>query len=234
MKYLILVVVIVINVVVAFSQDSTVTTKLDTVLSNQKTMLEIQKRIYDEVKYEPPLANKKFGIELNLARLLVSSGQDFFTLTGTVSFFDVIRSGEIAFPFFYQIGKKEKSQFLSDKKYEVTLKLINLDATYRHFLGQYQDGFYFSTGVRYTYIEGMEGDDILFLSINQKNKESSINRFGAYFGLGYRYFTKSGFYWGVSLIYGRYFDVERNYQEVLIDDTKTIIDVELLKFGIAF
>jgi hypothetical protein len=58
---------------------------------------------------------------------------------------------------------------------------------------------------------------------------------GAYFGIGYRYFTKSGFYWGTSLIYGRYFSAgDRDIQEVILDDSKTIFDFEFLKFGFAF
>jgi len=217
-----------------FTQDTTAAAKLDTVLLNQRAMMEMQQKIYQEVQYVPPLANKRAGIELNLARLLVSSGQDYLTVSGTFSLFAITRSAEIAFPFFYQSGTSKKTDSFNNSKYDVPLTLLNLDATYRYFLGKHQDGFYFSVGTRYTYIKGIEGADFIIFSVNQGSSQSTTHKIGAYFGLGYRYFTKSGFYWGVSLIYGRYFGGERDYQEVLLDDGKTIIDIELLKFGFAF
>jgi hypothetical protein len=55
------------------------------------------------------------------------------------------------------------------------------------------------------------------------------------FGIGYRYFSTSGFYWGTSIVYGAYFSAdERTIQGVTLDDTKTILDLEILKFGFAF
>ena len=218
----------------ALAQDSTAAAKIDTLLINQKALLELQQQMYKEAHYVSPLANKKIGIELNLARLLVSTGQDYVTLSGTFSLFATTRAGEIAFPFFYQSGTSRKRDAFNDGEYDVPLTLINLDATYRHFLGKHQDGFYFSAGTRYTYIKGLEGEDFIIFSVSQGGQESSIHKVGAYFGLGYRYFTDSGFYWGVSVIYGRYFGGEREYQEVLLDDGKMIIDMELLKFGFAF
>ena len=216
----------------AIAQDST-DAKIDTLLINQKALMELQQQMYKEAQYVPPLANKSFGIELNLARMLASSADDFFTLTGTFSLFAVSRKAEIAFPFFYQTGNSTRTEFLSDTEYDVPLTVINLDATYRHFLGKYQDGFYFSTGMRYTYIKGIEGGDFFFSS-SPGDPITTTHRAGAYFGLGYRYFTESGFYWGMSVIYGRYFGGQRDYQEVLLDDQKIIIDAELLKFGFAF
>ncbi len=219
----------------ASAQDTTTNAKIDTVLIYQRAMMEMQNKIYQEVHYVSPLVNKSAGIELNIARLLYSSSQDYFTLSGTFSLFAVSRSGEIAFPFFYQTGKSTKTESFTGNKYDVPLTLLNLDATYRLFLGKYQDGFYFSVGTRYTYIKGLEGKDLLIFNVNQGGIESTTNKVGAYFGIGYRYFTQSGFYWGVSVIYGRYFGGERDYQEVLWgDDGKTIVDIEFFKFGYAF
>ncbi len=218
----------------AIAQDTTLTSKIDTVLQNQRTMLQMQQQILGAVEPPPPLAGKTVGIELNLARLLVSTVSDYFTLSGTFSLFSVLRSGEIAFPFFYQSGTGKRKDSFNGTQFEVPLTLLNLDVTYRHFLGKYQDGFYFSVGARYTYIKGVEGADLFVFTMNQGGPESSTQRLGAYFGIGYRYFTQSGFYWGTSLIYGRYFGGDRDYQDVLWDDGKIILDVELLKFGYAF
>ncbi|MCI0708390.1 MAG: hypothetical protein L0Y80_13000 [Ignavibacteriae bacterium] len=217
---------------IAIAQDTTAA-KIDTVLLNQKAMMELQQKMYDETQYIPPLANKTMGIELNLARLLASSADNDFTLAGTFSLFAVTRRGEIAFPFFYQKSTSTVQNGFDNTEYKFPLTLVNFDATYRHFLGKYQDGFYFSTGVRYTYIKGVEGTDFFFFSSGSE-VESSMHRFGAYFGAGYRYFSESGFYWGISVIYGRYFGDWKGYHDVLFDDQKVLIDMELLKFGFAF
>jgi len=219
----------------AVAQDPTSAAKIDTVLIYQKAMMETQQKIYNETHYVEPLANKTAGIELNLARLLVSSGQDYLTVSGTFSLFNVNRSAELAFPIFYQNGTKRNTDSFNGSSYNVPLTLLNIDATYRQFLGQHQDGFYFSVGARYTYIKGIEGADLIVFSINTGGPEITTSKVGAYFGIGYRYFTRSGFYWGTSVIYGRYFSNDnRDIQEVLFDDSKTIIDIEILKFGFAF
>jgi len=217
------------------AQDSTSAAKIDTLLIYQRALMEAQQKIYNEIHYVEPLANKTAGIELNLARLLVSSGQDYFTFSGTFSLFNVNRSAELAFPIFYQNGTKRNTDSFNSGSYDVPLTLLNLDATYRQFLGRHQDGFYFSAGARYTYIKGIEGADFIIFSVNTGGHEITTSKVGAYFGIGYRYFTQSGFYWGTSVIYGRYFsDDNRDIQEVLFDDSKTIIDFEILKFGFAF
>jgi hypothetical protein len=219
----------------ATAQDSTVSAKIDTVLLYQRAEMELQKKIYEEVRYEEPLANKHAGIELNLARLLVSSGQDYPTISGTFSLFNINRSAEVAFPVFYQNGTKRESGSFGGTGYDVPLTLLNVDATYRQFIGKHQDGLYFSAGTRYTYIKGVPGADFLFFSISTGEGTVKVSKVGAYFGIGYRYFTKSGFYWGTSLIYGRYFSGgDRDIQEVILDDSKTIFDFEFLKFGFAF
>jgi hypothetical protein len=150
----------------AIAQDSTASAKIDTMLIYQKAMMEAQKQIYNEIHYVEPLANKTAGIELNLARLLVSSGQDYLTVSGTFSLFNVSRSAELAFPVFYQNGTKKNTDSFNGSSYDVPLTLLNLDATYRQFLGQHQDGFYFSVGTRYTYIKGIEGADLFLFSFN--------------------------------------------------------------------
>lgn len=230
-----LILTLIIAPIPAVAQDTTAAAKIDSILIYQRAMMEMQQKIYDDVHYVEPLANKVAGIELNIARLLVSSGQDYLTVSGTFSLFSVSRSAELAFPIFYQHGTKRTTESFYNNSYEVPLTLLNLDATYRRFLGRHQDGFYFSVGTRYTYIKGIEGTDFLFFSSNSSGPEVTTRKVGAYFGIGYRYFTQSGFYWGTSLIYGRYFSGDQqDIQEVTFDDSKTIIDIELLKFGFVF
>ena len=217
--------------VIVAAQDSTANAKLDTVIQYQKKMSQQQGEIYNEtVRYKEPLANKSFGIELNPAYLLVSASRSYFVLSGGFSFFDIDRHAEIACPIFYQSGTPNKS-------YELTL--WNQDIIYRRFLGEHQDGFYISGGMRFTYISGehaTNGIDLLGTNLFATNYEMITTRkLGGMFGIGYRYFSSSGFYWGTSIVYGAYFSAdEREIKGVTLDDTKTILDFEILKFGFAF
>ena len=214
---------------IAAAQDSTANAKLDTVIRYQKEMSRQQGEIYNEVvRYKEPLANKRFGVELNPTYLLVSASKDYFVLSGGFSFFDIDRHAEIACPIFYQSGTPDKSHDLT---------LWTQDLIYRRFLGQHQDGFYISGGLRYTHIRGewSPGFSILGIGFSESAGMITTNKLGAMFGIGYRYFSSSGFYWGTSIVYGAYFSAdERAIDGVTLDDTKTILDFEILKFGYAF
>ena len=104
-------------------------------------------------------------------------------------------------------------------------------------------GFYLSAGLRYAYVAGEEGKEYS----KRENREEAIaagtrtgkqiiqSKFGIYIGIGYRYFSESGWYWGTNIIVGRFFsDDNRHIIDVMMDDLKFILDVELLKIGYAF
>ncbi|MCK6543887.1 hypothetical protein L6Q79_14530 [bacterium] len=187
------------------------------------TLMSYQKMIYSEVKKEDPLATRGAGFEINPARLLVMS-DDRLSISGTYSMFAIDRRAEIAFPFLYEQG---------DKRHGST-RLINLDAQYRRFLGDRQGGLYFSGGLRFTSLKGYEGDDWAWDDVGTTNKVTE-NKLGVLCGVGYRYFTKSGFFWGTSLSVGRYFKYnDKSIQDNVLDDGKVIVDFEILKFGFAF
>jgi hypothetical protein len=215
------------------AQDSTSNSKLDTLLLYQKKILSQQDKIYDEVvRYREPLENRNYGIEFNPAYFFVSNSRSYLVLSGGFSFFNVERHAEIACPFFYQSGTDENSG-----KHELTL--WNQDIMYRKFLGQHQDGFYIEGGLRYTHIRGEEGGNGSLFGISLFPSSSApiitTNKLGAMFGIGYRYFSTSGIYWGISFVWGSYISAdERTIQGIIGDDTKTILDIEILKFGIAF
>ncbi len=215
------------------AQDSTSNAKIDSILIYQKKMSSQQDKIFNEVvQYKEPLENKIFGVEFNPAYLLVSASRSYVVLSGGFSFFSIDRKAEIACPFFYQSGTSEESG-------GHTLTLWNQDIIYRRFLGQHQDGFYIAGGLRYTHIRGElgNGSDILGIDFGSSEPTSIIttDKLGAMFGIGYRYFSSSGFYWGTSIVYGAYFSADkRDIKEVVLDDSKTILDFEILKFGFAF
>lgn len=213
---------------IAAAQDSTEGEKIDSILLLQKKLLDLQQRTYNEV-YHEPLAKRSFGIEFNPAYLLYASAGDFLVLSGGFSFFSVDRGAEIAFPIYYQSG--------TNKTDSHPLTFLDLDATYRRFLGRHQDGFYISGGVRYAHIKGEEGvwSDWLFPS-GTPRPIITTDKLGVYFGIGYRYFSESGIYWGTGVILGRYFSEDtREIRGVSpLETGKIILDFELLKFGIAF
>lgn len=100
------------------------------------------------------------------------------------------------------------------------------DAQYRQFLGKYRKGFYIMGGLRYSYLHGYDYNS---------HKVQTDNKFGMTFGIGYRIFSKMGWYWGTSLFAGRYFKAQDLYLEGAYDsESKMIWDFELLKIGRTF
>ena len=170
-------------------------------------------KILQNVEYIDPLIDKNFGIEINPLYTLAYS-EEKFSFSGTVSLFPKNRKVEIAFPF----SKKSRSNYNFD--YDDETK-VNIDAQYRYFLGKYRKGFYLMTGVRYNHENIKELDDNLLL------KDDKIDRGGISFGIGYRIFGQSGFYWGCSFYFGRYF--LPNMEEGL-----NYSNLELFKFGKTF
>lgn len=182
----------------------------------------LQKKMYSESRDEP-LADKKYGFEFNVFRVLLMDKA--VSLSGSFSFFDIDRSAEIAFPFYYQ-----------DPKDSYDLTEFTLDCHYRYFLGNTQNGFYLSAFVRYAHLRGLLGE---YTPENQfQPTQGTENKLALGFGFGYRIFSYKGLYWGISLSLGRYFIGENDKFSgsflSLDDDEERILDMEILKFGYAF
>ncbi len=170
--------------------------KIDTVLTNQKAMMTKLDKIQREVEYVKPLANKTVGVEFNPAYLLLASADDQLVLSGGMSWFSADRHAEIAFPIFFRNAGNDDGDPVT----------FSIDSHYRRFLGQHQGGFYLSASGRYQYLHGREDtDEIPFFSVDSNGEKITLHKFGVGFGIGYRYFSRSGLYWGTSLTVGRYF-----------------------------
>jgi hypothetical protein len=177
---------------------------------------------------DEPLANKTFGIEFNPARLLLGWTTkeigNYTHLSGGVSFFAIDHRAEIAIPFLYQFGAVD----------DIPYKILNIDAAYRRFIGDRQNGFHYSAGLRYAYVEGEEGKDS-DVAGSRTGRHIIQRKAGIYVGIGYRYFSHSGWYGGANILVGRFFsDDSRGIVDVKMDDLKFILDVELLKIGYTF
>lgn len=177
-----------------------------------------QKEIYQTIKNKP-LADKKYGIEVNIFRLLLLN--DYFSFSGGFSLFDIDRNAEIIFPIFFYHNSEE----------DYIERVSSLDCHYRRFLGNTQNGFYISGFVRYANVKGWIDDD-------EGEKLHTENKFGIGIGIGRRIFSYKGFYWGTSLSLGRYIIGKNDIfgGDIWEDsfDLELIIIFELLKFGWAF
>lgn len=196
---------------------------LDKVDKKIDKIYETQQIMYEETKNNP-LHDKKYGIEVNLFRLLLLENTSF---SGTFSLFDVNRNAEIAFPIYY---------FSPDKKFNT--EIFTLDCHFRYFLRNTQNGFYVSAFARYANFDGwVEHWDSDYYDNDYEKK--SFSDIGVGVGVGYRIFSYKGLYWGTSISFGRYLG-DNNIEEMefsnndLFIELDQIVNIEFLKFGWAF
>ncbi len=175
-----------------------------------------------------PLENKNYGIEINPIWLLASIPGSHLIIDGGFSLFNVDRKAEVTFQTEYKSDKE--SQFI----------LWNQDLVYRHYGGGDQGGFYISGGIRYMYIHAQRIAEYYSLTEqslhpNLLSKYFTNRNVGLMIGFGYRHFSHSGFYYGFGFELGIYF---LNHDSMLngagFADIGMIVDVEILKIGIAF
>ena len=206
--------------------------KVDVIDKKVDTVIEKQDRIYSKVENNP-LQGRKYGVELNLFRLLtIQDNSNSFS--GTVSYFNHARNAEIALPLFYSAERYSGD----DGKFT----LFTVDAHYRNFLGDTLNGFYVSGFGRLARLYGRTGDYWQWSSLDNTAARpyATETKFGIGVGIGYRIFSKNRIYWGASLSAGRYIVGENdkfyspNFFNTINEDSQTILDIELLKFGYAF
>ena len=214
------------------AQEPTVETKVDSVLQLQKEMMKKQDSIFVEVKFVDPLKNKKFGIEFSPIALIAASASDQLTLRGGFSLFAVDRHAEIAFPISYNNPSAEDEP-----------TTLAISAHYRRFTGEHQGGFYFSGALRYAIVSGKEASDAGSLNFGRSTlnfsqsteKSITVHRFGVGFGIGWRRFWKSGFYWGASITLGRYFTgLDQEVAKENNFNSGLWAEAEFFKIGFAF
>jgi hypothetical protein len=164
------------------------------------------------------------------------------TFSAGFSIFKPESNVEIAFPIQYSSNTGDDEDDYYDNSHN-DLKVFSLDVQFRKFLGTSADGFYLSAFARYAHLRGHLGNDDYYFDFFDEQPQAvpeygSENKFGLGFGIGYRIFSYSGFYWGVNLSFGRYLIGENNKFNgnlfSIDDDNELFISGEILKFGYAF
>ena len=170
-------------------QEQRIQAKLDSLILMQKQLKAMQQEIYNSTVYVDPLIDKRFGIEVNPMSFFAGN------FTGGIQFFNLDRTAEISIPIsFYRPVNWFDS---NNDEYDFTI-----DLQYRKFPGEHQNGFWFGGGVRFTRANEMvrsnkyinSGYDYGYYTSDYRMESNSY--FGIMTGIGYRYYTQSGFYWG--------------------------------------
>lgn len=201
--------------------------KLDQILENQETIKKDTKIIKKNTEKVSPIASKTFGVELNPFWLLYAGDDDLdgTHLTGGIQLFSIDRNAEISLPFIIHDASHWNE--------------YSLDAHYKRFLGDTQEGFYLNGFIRYSNIQIKNLLSVDFENQDTSTKDFNDNRFGLGFGFGYRVYSKMGLYWGFGIGLGRFFIHEDPIGDTLdlglFNPTSNFIfDVEIFKFGYAF
>jgi len=218
----------VVVVVESGSEQTEIDKKVEQALKKREALQVAENRL-------SPFQNRRYGMEFNVARFLVSEPGSV-VLSGGFSIFKPEQKVELAFPIFLSSSE----DFNNDQ-----FSLATLDFHYRSFLGESMKGFYLSAFTRLAYLDGIRNTSIDYAALqpNQLPGEAvgergSEVKLGVGVGIGYRIFSKGHYYWGASLSMGRYL-VGKNDQfdsglDPFDDDGQVIFDAEILKFGYAF
>jgi hypothetical protein len=170
-------------------------------------------------------ANKRFGIGINPLRSLIDIGYEL-NIRCDVSLFAVDNYAEISFPLTYIQGDEEGVP---------TYRVFYSEATYRRFFRNTKKGSYYSAGLRYRYLEG---EQLISTGNTGHNYEGTgivkrLSNIGIYAGIGYRHFSKKG--WYGNLILGAYFGPKANNIMTSEDlPLNFILGADLFEIGYAF
>lgn len=207
----------------SFSQDNT---KIDSIY-------QVVKKLYKEYKKDP-LQGKKYGIDFNAPYLLASLG-DNILLSGGFSIFNAANKTELYFPIFY-VNSNSNSQSGS--------AALLMDAHFRKYLGNTLHGFYIGGLFRVafinetisTYTPSYYNNNYNYYSGSYSYSKNNQTKIGLGFEIGGRIISYSGWYWGWSLAFGKYFGSNNGYRGdyILGAGDNILIDMDLLKFGYAF
>ncbi|MCF6235377.1 MAG: hypothetical protein L3J70_03195 [Gammaproteobacteria bacterium] len=208
--------------------------KLDRIDQKLDTLIDSQNKTYKIVK-DDPIGSKNFGVELNIARLLVFEEER--AVSGGFSLFDHKRKVEYAFPIFYQNSIKNDGYWGDAENNKRSIRISTIDFHYRTFLNDRLNGFYISGFTRLAYLKGTLQCNYygVYETSSCSRSTKSETKLGVGVGIGYRIFSSKRLYWGTSLSIGKYITGDKyDFELGEFDDGEYIFDMELLKFGWAF
>jgi len=173
-------------------------------------------------KYPDPsesFKNKTIGFEINPGFLM------FGNISGGIQLFSIDRTAEISFPFYYYNSNNSSRSydysFISGSEVH---SVFEMDIQYRKFLNKIQNGLWTGIGLKYTHIDWYSN------KYYDDSRYENEDYYGFIFGFGYRTYSSSGFYYGVSSMIGRYFAIGKDDSQ----SDRIIFNVEFMKLGYAF
>ena len=178
-----------------------------------------QEQILDEVVYDDPTENKRWGIMFNpISPILYKDGLRLF---GGFSYFPKNKGNELSLNYQY-INESDNSD------YHLDIDILN-----RFYFGRkYRKGFHILFGGRVTsYRDG----HINFFGYDIETETREGSMLGVSFGVGYRIFNKKGWYWGTSAYVGRHLIINNENDPVYDQEiNETYLWMEFLKIGYLF
>ncbi len=209
----------------AFAQEAKKNSKIDTLLQNQQKMLQNQQTILKNVVHHYVLEGKHFGVAFDPMAALLGTALYRVILSGAFSVLQ-FKGSEIIFPVYYDHSTKK----------DEPRDLITADVQYRRFFNAERPGFFVSAGARYAYLKGERARDWdESYDPDAPKKMLTVHKFGLYFGIGYRYFSPSGLYWGADINLGTYFSSNAgDFEKDFMDASRVLFDASFLRVGYAF
>lgn len=171
--------------------------------------------------------NKKYILEFDLLRFFHFASYDNLAINGCISFPNLVKNWEIAFPIYFRYNIN----------YKITGKLkqmlfVNLQL--RKFLSAKKEGFYYNFGIQYFNIIDEFYNDLYSAETSYKAK----GYWGILAGFGHRFFFSQNFYYCTNFSITKPIsgDIEclNNFFTSSPSGEKFVYDVEILNIGIVF
>lgn len=202
--------------------------KMDSTVYSMRDSLEILTKRIERLeaiinkKYQDPsenFKNKTIGFEINPGFLM------FGNISGGIQLFSTDRTAEISIPlYYYNRNNSRRSYDYSFFSGSEFLSVFDMDIQYRKFLNKIQGGLWTGIGLKYTHVD--RGSNNYYDDSRYQNGDY----YGFIFGFGYRTYTSSGYYYGISSMIGRYFVIGKDDSQ----SDRIIFNVEFMKLGYAF